>query len=82
MDSEENPLYPIDLSIFKDQIREQLLNILNSLPKKEKTLILEKTCLSKLNYLTSRENLKELQVRKEILFLNTSSFIFDCPIII
>ena len=82
MDSEENPIYPIDLSIFKDQIREQLLNILNSLPKKEKTLILEKTCLSKLNYLTSRDNLKELQVRKEILFLNTSSFIFDCPIII
>ena len=82
MEIEENPIYPIDLSIFKDQIRESLLNILNSLPKKEKTLILEKSCLSKLNYLTSRENLKELQVRNDILFLNTSSFIFDCPIII
>ena len=82
MEIEENPIYPIDLSIFKDQIRESLLSILNSLPKKEKTLILEKSCLSKLNYLTSRENLKELQVRNDILFLNTSSFIFDCPIII
>ena len=82
MENEENPVFPIDLSIFKDQIRETLLNILNSLPKAEKTLILEKSCLSKLNYLTSRENLKELQVRKDILFLSSSSFISDCPIII
>lgn len=82
MDSEENPIYPIDLSIFKDQIRESLLSILNSLPKVEKTLVLEKSCVSKLNYLTSRENLKELQVRKDLIFLNSTSFISDSPIIL
>ena len=82
MELEENPVFPIDLSIFKDQIQESLSNILNSLPKVEKTLILEKSCLSKLNYLTSRENLKEHQVRKDLLFLSSSSFISDCPIII
>ena len=82
MESEENPIFPIDLSIFKDQIRESLLNILNSLPKVEKTLVLEKTWVSKLNYLTSREKLKELQVRKDFIILNNSSFISDSPIIL
>ena len=82
MEIEENPVFPIDLSIFNDQIRESFISILNSLPKVEKTLILERSCLSKLNYLTSRESLKELQIRKDLLFLNSSSFISDCPIII
>ena len=82
MENEENPIYPIDLSIFKDQIRQTLLNILDTLPPVEKTLILEKSCLSKLNYLTSLEPLKERQVKKELIILKSSSFVSDCPIII
>ena len=82
MENEENPIYPIDLSIFKDQIRQTLLNILDTLPQVEKTLILEKSCLSKLNYLTSLEPLKERQVRKELIILKSTSFVSDCPIII
>ena len=82
MENEENPIYPIDLSIFKDQIRQTLLNILDTLPPVEKTLILEKSCLSKLNYLTSLEPLKERQVRKELIILKSTSFVSDCPIII
>ncbi len=82
MENEENPIYPIDLSIFKDQIRQTLLNILDTLPPVEKTLILEKTCLSKLNYLTSLEPLKERQVRKELIILKSGSFVSDSPIII
>ena len=82
MENEENPVYPIDLSIFKDQIRQTLLNILDTLPPVEKTLVLEKSCISKLNYLTSLEPLKERQVRKELIILKSGSFISDCPIII
>ena len=82
MENEENPIFPIDLSIFKDQIRQSFLSILDSLPKVEKTLVLEKSCVSKLNYLTSREHLKEYQIRGEFIILNTSSFISDSPIII
>lgn len=82
MENEENPIYPIDLSIFKDQIRQSFLSILDLLPKVEKTLVLEKACVSKLNYLTSREYLKEYQIRGEFIILNTSSFISDSPIII
>jgi len=82
MENEDNPVNPIDLSIFKDQIRQSLLNILDTLPKVEKTLVLEKSCVSKLNYLTSLESLKERQIRKEITILNSSPFVSDCPIII
>ena len=82
MENEENPVFPIDLSIFKDQIRQTLLNILDTLPPVEKTLVLEKSCISKLNYLTSLEPLKDRQVRKELLVLKSTSFISDSPIII
>ena len=82
MENEENPIYPIDLSIFKDQIRQSLLNILDTLPKVEKTLFLEKSCVSKLNYLTSLESLKDRHVRKELIILKSSSFVSDSPIII
>ncbi len=82
MDNEENPIFPVDLSIFKDQIRQSLLSILDTLPKVEKSLILEKSCISKLNYLTSLESLEERQVRKDITILKSASFISDSPIII
>ena len=82
MENEENPIYPIDLSIFKDQIRQTLLSILDTLPPVEKTLILEKSCISKLNYLTSLEPLKERKVKKELIVLKSTSFVSDCPIIV
>ena len=82
MENEENPIFPIDLSIFKDQIRQSFLSILDSLPKVEKTLILEKSCVSKLNYLTSLENLEERQIRKDITILKSTSFISDSSVII
>ena len=82
MEQEENPVYPIDLSIFKDQIRQTFLNILDSLPQGEKTLVLEKSCLSKLNYLTSKDDLKDRQIRKDLVILKSSNFISDSPIIL
>ena len=63
---ENNPLAPIDLSIFKDHIEESLLGILSSLPKVEKTLIVDKSCVSALNYFTNISKLEKEMVRKEL----------------
>ncbi len=82
MDNEDNLIYPIDLSIFKDQTRQSLLNILDKLPKVEKTLIIDKTLISKLQYLTSLGTLKERQVRKESVILKSTTFVSDSPILI
>ena len=55
MDSEEfkdeNPVDPIDLSIFKEHIENNLLNILNSLPQLEKSLVIDKSCINKFFFL-------------------------------
>lgn len=56
---EENPVEPIELSIFKEHIENNFLSILDSIPKLEKCLILEESCVTKLNFLTTREKLKE-----------------------
>ena len=79
---DNNPVFPIDLSIFKDQIRQSLLNILDTLPKVEKTLVVEKSCISKMNYFTTLEPLKERQIKKELVILKPSTFISDSPIVI
>ena len=42
--SDENPVDPIDLSIFKEHIKQSLLNILDTLPKEDKILVLEESC--------------------------------------
>ena len=38
---DNNPIYPIDLSIFKKYIENSLLHIISNLGKVEKTLIIE-----------------------------------------
>ena len=45
-----NPVEPIDLSIFKDHIQKSLLNIINSLPKVEKRLVLESSLIPKISF--------------------------------
>ena len=77
---ENNPLAPIDLSIFKDHIEESLLGILSSLPKVEKTLIVDKSCVSALNYFTNISKLEKEMVRKELNTLRKSPFYSDSSI--
>ena len=62
----ENPVDPIELSLFKEHTCQSLLNILDNMPKEEKTLIIEKSCISKLNYITSLDPLIERKVRNNI----------------
>jgi hypothetical protein len=65
-EEEDNPVFPIDLSIFKEQIEQNLLNILDSMPKQEKTLIIEKSLISKLSFFTKLEPLRKRQVHEKL----------------
>ena len=62
-----NPVEPIDLSIFKDHIQKSLLNIISSLPKVEKRLILESSLIPKISFfINDISMLRNIQVKKEI----------------
>ena len=62
-----NPVEPIDLSIFKDHIQKSLLNIINSLPKVEKRLVLESSLIPKISFFINDISiLRNVQVKKEI----------------
>ena len=78
----ENPVDPLELSLFKEHTRQSLLKILDSMPKEEKTLIIEKSCISKLNYITSLDPLIERKIRKNLVLFEEKSFISPTPILI
>ena len=65
----ENPMYPIDLTIFKDHINQNFMNILDSMPDTEKLVILAKPCLSKLNFCTNYEQLTQRNIKEKIQLL-------------
>ena len=60
---DENPVDPIELSIFKEYIKKNFLDIIESLPKQEKWLIYDKSCLLKINFIVP---LNELVLKKII----------------
>ena len=78
----ENPVDPLELSLFKEHTRQSLLKILDNMPKEEKTLIIEKSCISKLNYITSLDPLIERKIRKNLVLFEEKSFISPTPILI
>ena len=62
-----NPVDPIDLGIFKKHIKKCLLDIIKSLPKVEKSLVLENSLISKLSFFINDISiLINQQVKKEI----------------
>jgi len=79
---DENPVDPIELSIFKEHTENNLLSILDSMPKLEKTLVVDKSCIQKLNFITTLEKLREKKVRKELLILKEGTLMADSPIIV
>ena len=79
---DENPIFPIDLYIFKEHTCQSFLKILDSLPNKEKTLIIEKSCIFKINYIASPKQLKEKKVIKNFLFESKEDFQSPTPILI
>ena len=79
---DENPIFPIDLYIFKEHTCQSFLKILDSLPNKEKTLIIEKSCIFKINYIASPKQLTEKKVIKNFLFESKEDFQSPTPILI
>ena len=65
-DQEENPFSPIDLSIFKENIEQNLLTIINLISNQEKTLVIEKSCIPKFGFLIKTDFLSKNQFKKEI----------------
>ena len=47
---DENPLSPIDLSIFKESFDQNFLSILDLLHSQEKALIIEESCITKFGF--------------------------------
>ena len=79
---DENPVDPIELSIFKEHVENNFLNILDSLPKLEKRLVYEESCLSKLLFFTTKEKLISKKVQKDFIKLKSGILMAGCPTII
>ena len=79
---EENPVEPIELSIFKEHIENNFLNIIESLPNSEKSLVYEKSCLSKLLFFTTKEKLISKKIQKDFILLKSGNLMADSSIII
>ena len=79
---DENPVDPIELSLFKEHIENNFLAILDSLPKTEKSIVLESSCIQKLWFFTTMEKLKSKNVKKELIHLKKGVLMADSPIII
>ena len=79
---DENPVFPIDVNIFKEHTCQSFLKILDSLPDKEKTLIIEKSCIYKLNYIVSTKQLTEKKITKNFLFESKEDFLSPTSILI
>ena len=78
----ENPVFPIDIYIFKEHTCQSFIKILDSLPNQEKTLIIEKSCIFKLNYIALAKQLTEKRIIKNFLFESKEDFQSPTPILI
>ena len=79
---DENPVDPIELSIFKEHTENNFLNILDSLPNGEKRLVYEESCLSKLLFFTTREKLISKKIKKEFIKLKPGILMAESSIIV
>ncbi|MCQ2818945.1 MAG: Sec1 family protein [archaeon] len=78
----KNPVHPIELKIFKEHIKRGLLTILDSLPQTKKTLILDKSCISSINYLSDVKTLNSKGIEKGMLILRDEPFEIDTKVLV
>ena len=73
----------IDLSIFKDHLEQSFLSKLDSLKDMDKLIVLAKSCLHQLNYITKFDKVKQRKVEKiEILSEAISETYEKTPLIL
>ena len=78
----KNYVEPIDLNIFKEHTKRTLLSIIDSLPDSEKTLILDKKCISRLNYLIDSQSLKDRGIQSNFLYLREEPYKIETKILL
>ena len=64
---DENPVSPIDLSIFKENFEQNLLTIIDSLNDQERTLVIEESCITKFGFFIKTDFLAKRKFKKKIL---------------
>ena len=79
---DENPLFPIDLSIFQESFEQNFTTILDLIPKKEKCLIIEESLISKFGYFIKPDFLENICLTKKIFLLENNPPKEDMPILL
>jgi hypothetical protein len=78
----DNILFPIDLTIFKEHIKLSFQSILDSLPKTQKTLVIDQPSIKKLGFFLDIQALEERGVKRAINILSRSALSTDSPNIV
>jgi hypothetical protein len=79
---DENPVSPIDLSIFKESLEQNLITILDLLPNQEKSLIIEESCITKFGFFIKTDFLTQRQFTKKIFLLQNSPPDTQSPVLL
>ena len=79
---DENPVSPIDLSIFKESLEQNLITILDLLPSQEKSLIIEESCITKFGFFIKTDFLTQRQFTKKIFLLQNSPPDTQSPVLL
>lgn len=77
-----NTFEPIDLYLFREHIQQSIYQVLETMPKKDKILILEESCIPKLSYFTDIEALEKRGVNRNIRKLTENPFQNDIDILV
>ena len=68
-EKEENPIAPIDLTIFKESFEQNFLTILDLLQNQERSLIIEESCIATFGFFIKSDFLTQKQFQKKIYLL-------------
>jgi len=58
----DNPIHPIDLSLFKDHIKNSFFSLIDQTTKGVKTLVIEKSVINLLDFFLDLKLLKEKEI--------------------
>ena len=81
-EKEDNPVSPIDLTIFKESFEQNFLTILDLLQNQERSLIIEESCISKFGFFIKTDILIQKKFQKKIYLLENSPPQTQSPILV
>ena len=81
-EKEENPVSPIDLTIFKESFEQNFLTILDLLQNQERSLIIEESCITKFGFFIKTDILIQKKFQKKIYLLENTPPQTQSPILV